>query len=113
MKTAKQVLIDAKALIQDEAHWAQGGFYKTDAGTDCSQGVACKFCAVGALRKAAGVSDYYESIDCIPMQQAIDFLAKGMGTANGGGIVDFNDADTRKHAEVLAAFDSAIKECDK
>ncbi|WP_425514739.1 DUF6197 family protein [Aquisediminimonas profunda] len=50
----RQILIDARALISDPAHWATGTMAKDDYG-DNVPGMAqdaCRFCATGAVRRA-------------------------------------------------------------
>lgn len=51
------------------------------------------YCAIGAIEKAGGNTEHRDIL-----RQAI-----------GSGIVRFNDSDGRKKADVLRAFDRAIK----
>lgn len=91
------ILKDAKAKIEKPENWIQGNYYANSDGqfvgtwseADC-------FCSLGALRAANKIENDFSL-------RGVDYLEEAMESE----IDAFND--THKHAEVLAAFDKAIK----
>lgn len=99
---AKEILIAARALIENPNDWVRFVLARDRAG-DCvlvSDTAACKFCAFGALRRIGA----HKSIEAIGYLRAFDLLDRAMGM----NIAEFND--THSHEEVLQAFDKAIQE---
>lgn len=96
--TSTEILIKARELIADPAHWTQGELARNDVGAyrhPLALEAVC-FCSIGALERAAnGEYDdaYYQA------------RARLRGTLNRC-IASFNDTHT--HAQVLAKFDEAI-----
>lgn len=91
MKSAKQILIDARELIKDEANWCQHVRY-----TRNHRGTVVKRCVLEAIW-AAGKGQ-------IVPAKAFDVLRK----VNGGlAILDWNDTST--HAKVIAGLNEAIR----
>jgi hypothetical protein len=86
----KEILIQAKKLIQNPKNWCKGTFEVNSA-----------YCAAGSLF-AAGI-DGWGSYTGHPAYRA---LAKAMQVPIGE-VCRFNDSHT--HEEVLAAFDRAIE----
>lgn len=99
MKTAKQILIEARAKIADPEHWTQGAFARNYTGSPCParSGTAVRWCAVGAVL----VFSYEEGLR---QSRAAELAA--LHDAMERDIADFNDTHT--HEEVIAAFDRAI-----
>lgn len=97
-KTTREVLIEARKLIEKPDGWCRGTDAKDESGrcVRCDDPHARSFCAVGAL---ARVSDKHE------FESAYLALRRGLPTR--GGVATFNDTHT--HAEVIAAFDRAIE----
>jgi hypothetical protein len=97
-----ELLRAAKALIAEPDNWTQSHFARTADGTpvDVIDPAACKFCAVGAIERAA-VSNGGSRVD---YAQALGRLA----TVCDGNVAAFNDHIHRIHPEVLGAFDAAI-----
>lgn len=100
-----EVLKAARALIADEAHWAQG-FYAVNADgnvTDPFCEDACKFCSVGAVANVLGIyGSEAEDHDIIrQLNHAAGYFS------DSADIVGFNDNYT--HDEVLTVFDRAIE----
>lgn len=83
----KQILIEARKLIDREEMWGKG----------YSNQRPGKFCVGHAICIAAGAGYYLTA-------------STAFRAANGkiGAISSWNDAPERTHAEVLAAFDRAI-----
>lgn len=109
MATAHEILIAAKALIPDEAHWwhGQGDFRR-----------GCE-CALTALIRAAGPRlRLLEKRPAARLLEAERALAAACGVEDAeasqtddvwSGIARWNDAPERTLAEVHAAFDWAIE----
>lgn len=99
MKTTKEILIAARALIATPDRWTKHTSARdaNDAPVIISDNNAICFCAGGAIEKAAPGS--------------FDKLAKFIMMANGLRwiLTAWNDAPERTHAEVLAAFSRAIE----
>lgn len=86
-KSALDILIEGRALIDTPDKWTQGSYFEGD-----------KRCSDGALRKACwGATNTFN----------VYYLAYiRLAHAMGSSVCGFNDTHT--HAEVLAAFDQAI-----
>jgi hypothetical protein len=100
MKTALEVLTDARALISDPKHWAQGWFARDMLGgaVDARSPSAECFCALGALGRAMG--RHFMDVTGHP---AVEILRSVLPIQD---ISRFND--THSHGEILDAFDRAI-----
>ena len=99
MKTALQILIAGRAVIALPEHWTQGVLARDAFGnktTEDSCRAVC-FCSKGALNQVVQ-TDWTDAFDC-----AFDALSGAMK----GDMFRFNDQHT--HAEVLAAWDRAIR----
>jgi hypothetical protein len=97
-----QILIEARALIADPANWTTKAFARNDKGNavTATGEQACKFCAVGAIRKVLGSDNYQPKL-----YQLWSLLDDSTG-ADGLSIAHINDS--RGHLEVLQAYDRAI-----
>ena len=103
----KQVLINARALIADPAHWTRGTIARTANGrkVEWHDQSATKWCAMGAMYRAA-----YDLVG--DQKQAVRI---GNDLANSirprrwlhGGLPLINDV--RGHTVVLAVFDKALQ----
>lgn len=112
MITAKQLLIDTRALIADPQHWLRG-VYATDAkGATCGewQPQATCFCLQGAASKAIidrgaqfGSDEYYDHLDA--MSQLVPWPR-----VNGDPQAWETFNDQASHNAVLALLDRAIAE---
>lgn len=108
MKTARQILIDAKALIADPARWSKGLFYN---------GRKCSYCAVGALNVASGCETPYGAGDNTPKgvrianQTARRFLDHAVNSyaPSEFSVMSFNDKPRTSHEDVMRVFDKAIE----
>lgn len=103
----KQVLINARALIADPAHWTRGTLACDANGrtVEWHDQSATKWCAMGAIYRAAYdlVGDQREAT------RIGDEVAKTVRPNRwfGGGLPVINDA--RGHAAVLKVFDKALE----
>lgn len=93
------VLVRARALIADERHWSRGAFARSMANIPVRPHsfFACRFCAIGALKRAA----------CELLLPTLNaYIALKWQT--GRRVEGWNDDPPRAHADVIAAFDAAI-----
>ena len=101
----KQVLINARALIADPAHWTRSVLACTAAGDNIAwyDPSAAKWCAVGAIYRSA-----YELVGSKQEGARIGKeVAKGIAPIwFGRSLMAMND--TRGHAAILARFDKAL-----
>lgn len=100
--TPHQLLVVARDLIADPAHWTKGAFARNANGarTSASDPAACRFCSAGALLRA-NLKTSESTADTF--NQAVRLLTRETG---GLCISAFNDH--RTHPKVLAMFDRAI-----
>ena len=103
----KQILINARALIADPAHWRQGMLASAADGGQVDPCIpsATKWCAVGAIHRAA-----YDLVgDRDQAARIARDVAKGICPKRWflGGVEAINDF--RGHAAVLAVFDKALQ----
>ncbi len=100
------VLIYARELLTDAAHWAKG-FYAYDAsGEMCGSydDEAVCFCLQGAINRAIKHLGYYEPFATAQMIiQEIDTMFPEKS------VVHWNDQKERTHGEVLAKLDELIR----
>jgi hypothetical protein len=98
-----EILLAARNLISDPAKWSTGRhacYAKTLDGEGVSPDdpAAVEFCMIGALRRVAGRSRNFGD--------AATWLREANGNIN---VERYNDSCT--HAEMLTAFDRAIRAC--
>ena len=103
----KQVLINARALIADPAHWTRRTLARTadDHVVDWSERSATKWCAQGAIYRAA--------YDLVGDQKAATRIgnkaAKSIYRTRWLLVSLPNMNDHQGHAAVLAVFDKALE----
>lgn len=99
---AVRILRHAKALISNKEHWIKDEFATNAYGevVPSYDDTACKFCAVGANRKAVGFGKSDISLPYLTMATAL------MTLGTSAHIAKFNDMAT--HEEVMELFDVAI-----
>jgi hypothetical protein len=97
--STREVLVEARRLIEDPSNWSQRKFACTETGRSCGivSPRAVAWCAEGACVLAARRAQYGELY-------LIDKLSEAIGN---GSVSLFNDSSS--HADVLAAFDRAIE----
>ena len=97
--TTLELLRGARNLLRAKKRWAQH-YYAFDAQhkqVDCASPDAVCFCAFGALLRVGKWGDAYVALGVL-------------GEANNiSNTIVYNDAPERTHAEILAAFNKAIK----
>lgn len=98
-----ELLVKAKEIIQDPAHWMQQDYSDHVEDTE----LATCYCSLGALAKAKNPDqpDWFS----IHHHPAAVLLKESVGDAipEGSNFAYFNDE--RTHAEVMDAFDKAIE----
>lgn len=99
MNTALEVLRKARSLIKNEKDWCKGSAYN-------SEGQRCIIGAIdGALR--------YGQVHDVKFLQLLEELESYLPTDAGLTLVEFNDAASTSHADVLAVLDRAIAKEEK
>ncbi len=105
---AKEILIAARAKIQDRARWTQQAFARDENGdyvTSLSEHAVC-WCALGAI-DAVSANCSIEARTAA--DNAVCIGARAVGA--GGNVAAVNDF--LGHSAVMDMFDIAIKEVDK
>lgn len=94
--TDLEIIKGARELISDPERWSQGWYAHDKKGnwTDFSSDSACRWCAMGAIRKQTNGDDR----DCLYLYELL--------VGDDGSLNVFNDIHT--HAEVVALFAAAI-----
>lgn len=128
VKTPKQILLDAAAILEEEGKWMQGEWH--EACETAPDGIS--HCADGALTVAAGITTLtvtrtedgelqltqhhlLRDGDTEPLYEAYEAAYDEASSyvrtlhAGTGGIVHYNDADGRKQQEVVAALRGAAQ----
>lgn len=107
MKTVKQILIDARLLV--ESGWCQGAFARDRDGevVDFASPVAAAFCMAGAIHRVTIGEPYTENNERVKAHQLLAHAARN------SMLPDWQDAAERSKAEVLSIFDEAIENCPK
>jgi hypothetical protein len=99
VKTAAEILIDAKTVIEKHG-WVQKKYGDWAVG----------FCAVGAIDAVSKIGDG------VAKSRAFDLLREGLPSSFTGtttGLVAWNDSIERTKDEVIAKFNSAIEKAQK
>lgn len=102
-------LQEARELILKEENWTQEAFARDaqDYVVHTIQPEACKFCALGALRKVAKYTGPDDSANTFRYDQLREKLAAGSFEVDHlGGIVHVND--TLGHEATITMYDKAI-----
>jgi hypothetical protein len=135
MKTS-EILIEAKADIEDEADWYKGGWapHADEIYDDRDLLAVSKVCAVTSVARVcvrAGMlelglveghrcdcshCDSYNE-DAVSLDDALtdwdhdakDYLDMAANTLYGDGVIDVNDGQKYTHADVLKVYDLAIE----
>lgn len=96
--TPKEILIAARAKIEAPERWTQGAYAKDVDGQQadpCGKRAIC-WCIYGAVMATTDGDYHKEHSATVLIGEIVNNIAR------------WNDAPTRTHAEVLAAFDRAI-----
>lgn len=113
--TVVETLRAAKAVIADPAHWTKGAEARIAkrpkryaSKIQVNDPEAAAWCALGALRKVDGPHEL-SAVRALAHAIYVDFnQAYAYWT-----ITNFNDEAERRHREVMAVFDRAIKAEEK
>jgi len=120
LKDTLEVLVRAKARIQNPSQWTKGHFARSEDGAyaDMNGAQAVCFCGIGAVYRSSfdlfrSRADPQLCVDALPLITAADdeaLIALGEVAHRRGfpTFSQFNDADATTHADVLEAFDEAI-----
>lgn len=113
MTTTVEILKAGKALIESPKNWTQRRYARNAQGEMVAYESenACKFCSVGAVKRAAFDLDGLDGDSF----QAETALNKALDHMSGWptGVIYYNDYHMRKHAEILHLFDRAIQLAEK
>ena len=109
--TIKQILSEARALIDQPEKWTQNTLGRDATGKPvdlCSNVEAAALCASGAILAAC----MYDGVFCAEETAVRDQLMRAINgpDARGYGLAFWNDEPERTHAEVMQAFDRAIED---
>lgn len=122
-QTPLEILIAAKALIDTPEKWYVGDFAAHRYTTDTPEPAyayhyasiggtkANCWCGMGAVARVASVDPGYirSGLDFAqPANAAMGYLNDVVGKRHDNWFPDFNDHANTTHADVMAAFDSAI-----
>lgn len=108
-RTYKQVLVDARALIDDPNRWVQKDFAQMESGAYCKprDPRACRWCLLGAVAWASNV----HGIISPKLLEYFDQLREHLYPATGEPHFDSTFAmnDYLSHAKVLEFLDFALQ----
>lgn len=101
MKTALQILKEAKATISNPDNWTKGAYARTrnHLPIESTSYRACSFCALGAMTR---VSEY----NVVEFGKAAAFVRNSISANKNVEIIAFNDS--RDHLAIMKMFDRAI-----
>lgn len=104
MKTALEILREARALISNPENWTRRTFARDASGVKvyARSPNADQFCAIGAVMHVTGTAIPALTVPGTPGREAWHLLESGFG----GSIAPRNDCWT--HEKVLRGFDRAI-----
>ena len=116
--TRVQILAGARDLLAQKGVWTKGELARTKYSrvTRVTSPAACKFCAVGAIQRVAGVDKLNEVATNHPVLGAHMRLRQAIPLEHrrpNGTTADYNDAPERRLPEVLAWFDQAIADAQQ
>lgn len=115
-----EVMCVARGLIADEKNWTKHSWARTATNNIAYpyEELACKFCALGAMRRAELLltKTLNPQLD-LTLGEIDDELPPNFILTRGldvdeffdGGISEYNDWESRTHAEILQAFDNSIQ----
>ncbi len=108
--TITELLIEAKKLISNPENWIQTGFAKdqNNRPTEATASDAVKFCSVGAIRHAVHFCSPWLPTNAAYSTAAIAAVEALKSVIGVFYIYRWNDTVT--HAQVMTAFDEAIKQ---
>lgn len=112
MKTAHEILVDARAVIAEPEHWTRRAYAINNRRQVVAPNdpEACQWCTYGAVYRALGNMPH-------PVSAGGERLAEVLGRLNraamqagaNGGAITLNDNPNFGHDDVLRMFDVAIE----
>jgi len=107
MNAIKQLLVDARKLIEKPENWTIGVMARDARGNEVpiDNADACKFCMLGAIRRAD-----LEQQSALKAHEVVLPLATAIMERYGSTSIARTN-DSVSHEEVLSIFDKAIKNC--
>ena len=105
-KRAKAVLASMRELLASEDAWCQGDIAQNASGEPCLPGDpdACRWCLMGAIDRA-GLTIENPPINLVLTFLGLEWLPRH--NHHNHGVIGWNDAPGRTHAEVLALINRA------
>ena len=103
----KEILVQARHLLQKPQSWSQGAFAynEGDHRVSYNDASACSYCLDGAIRRAALRGGAREA----QLERALNLVRDKIQVPdNYMTIQGWNDRETTKHSDVLAVLDKAI-----
>lgn len=118
MKTAKEILIEARAKIQNPENWTKGVYARAKSGKETlpNSKDAVSYCSIGAIFSVLNFSSSVDSCYISYQQQkeyyvAFASLTDCMSEISGSRVLTlslFNDDPNTTHEEILDLFDRSI-----
>lgn len=107
----KALLIYARKLIENKDSWIKGKSAADMTGFWCSivSPLACQFCSSGALINGFHSLDYDDSEYYLTLSACCELLLHDKVGKKSYDLIQFNDAFSTTHEDVLKLFDDAIK----
>lgn len=109
----KDILTQAKNLIENPNNWTTGNFARNGVGQAVAVGdkTACKFCAIGAVRQAVfnNVRPAFGGRAALIASDATNILDKTSKSYGCESAINLND--WCRHETVIEMFDKAIASC--
>lgn len=110
MKTAVEILTEARDLIAQPGKWSQGWLAKNSSGHDCASDDpdAGSFCLLGAIERVIGTTTDREwsEGESVLFHNAVRLVESVTGEEY---VSVWNDDPTRTQEEVVQAFSKAIE----
>lgn len=112
MSTLREVLVAAKALIDDPKHWTVGTYARDACGNSVNEmsSKACKFCSMGAVYRAAKTAYGFTGM-AQPALAVLGATVAELNETRHQSVSHFNDTHT--HEKVMELFDKAIGIADE
>lgn len=112
----RDIIVKARELLGDKSHWTKRAYARNARYKEVTarSHLARSYCSIGALIRATMDVQGVCFLGSEQSRGALDVLCGALPQTyrevlhGFGGVSVFNDADTTKHADVLALFDRAI-----
>jgi hypothetical protein len=104
-----ELLMKARAIIEDPTKWTKGGLYAKRNGKFCRIQYAEQFCAVGALTMAVRQMGNPTATSRTAMRLRAGKLLRSVVPSSYSNVEVFNDSPFTKHEMVLELFERAAE----